>query len=228
MDQVKRHIIGAPLRRKFAWLIFTAVGLTLLALSLMSLRSLHKHASLGMYQNQACVGIGVALRNGIDLRKYDLDARTVDRSSGWQDVGQHKCATGTVVTQQAAGADGSGSASGYQLGADVVYFKTADAAYQYAEKVHNPTQSWGLDQEGQRNGIPQTSLFTFIHTDVPEPYFDAYTVRGNALMALSLPCTMTGQTDMAQSLNNCQVTAEKTLREFADTVQSNLSKNELF
>ena len=77
----------------------------------------------------------------------------------------------------------------YNLGASVSYFSSNEEALKFAEENLNPLRYWGVDQEGQKNGIPQTSLFTFIVNDAKSPYFDAYTVKANAVLRVSLPCS---------------------------------------
>jgi len=79
----------------------------------------------------------------------------------------------------------------YYMGATVTYFATNKEALKYAEEKLNPLRYWGVNEEGQKAGIPQTSKFTFIVTDESVPYFDAYTVKGNAVLRVSLPCSST-------------------------------------
>ncbi len=76
----------------------------------------------------------------------------------------------------------------YEMGASVSYFSTNEAAEKFAEEKLNPLRYWGVDEDGQNKGIPQTSHFTFIVTDEKVPYFDAYTVKANAVLRVSLMC----------------------------------------
>jgi hypothetical protein len=153
-------------------------------------QELNKYKILSQSSNQACVGLGISLENGANLSPFKFDAQSMARSGEWGEVGQHKCNTGVVVTKYTQNGYGSSETEGYELGANVIYFKDAKAAYKYADKVHNPTRYWSIDEEGEKQNIPQTSLFTFIVNDVKEPYFDSYTVRDKALVTLSLPCNM--------------------------------------
>ena len=74
------------------------------------------------------------------------------------------------------------------MGASVSYFASTKEAYKFAEEKINPLRYWGIDEEGQNNDNPQTSLFTFVVNDEKIPYFDAYTVKRNAVVRVSLPC----------------------------------------
>lgn len=76
----------------------------------------------------------------------------------------------------------------YYSGATVSYFASNADAEKYAEQKVNPLRYWSVDERGQQNGIPQTSHFSFIVTDEDKPYFDAYTVKANAILRVSLPC----------------------------------------
>ncbi|HUP26374.1 MAG TPA: hypothetical protein VM124_01865 [Candidatus Limnocylindrales bacterium] len=201
-----------------ASIVAIAAGLMLICYVM----KLQKYERLSTSSNQACIGIGIALKHGIELKHFDFDARgLVDPGQG--KVAQYKCSVGTVVTKEWHNPDGSGGSEGYELGSDVLYFSNPESAYRFAEKVENPLHSWGIDQEGQAKGIPQTSLFTYLVTDAAEPYFEAYTVRDNAVMHISLPCPMPKNISNPDEIfGNCQATAEKVLREFAETVQHNL------
>lgn len=100
----------------------------------------------------------------------------------------YKCTNGQVTTAREIHGKSIGE---YELGASVMYFATNEAAERYAEKNINPLRYWGVDEEGQQNNIPQTSRFTFIVSEEGESdpsYFDAYTVKANAVLRVSLPC----------------------------------------
>jgi hypothetical protein len=161
-------------RRTYVFVVLLAVVSILIY---RHLSKLQKYEQLSEFPNQACVGIGVALENGLTFTSHDIDAKSLLPFNNFGSIGQHKCNIKKVVTSQKSYPDGSSESSGYELGADVLYFKSPDAAYEYAESFENKNYSWGVDEEGQRNGIPQTSLFTYIFADTAEPYFEAYTVQ---------------------------------------------------
>jgi hypothetical protein len=193
-----------------------------------------KFGKLAAYPNQACVGVGTALKNGIRLKHYTFDAHsnigplvnTHSAPAGF--VGQHSCSIGTVVTKITKNKDGTSTSSGYELGAVVQYFKNADIAKKYAATTVNHTHSWSVDEAGVKQNIPQTSLFTFIVTNTVEPYFDSYTVRGSTVILQSLPCPMSSQLTNDQNFDVCNKVAQKVLKEYADTVQQNLQKKSIF
>ncbi len=96
----------------------------------------------------------------------------------------------------------------YNLGAHVLYFSSNEEAVKFAEEKINPLRYWGVDEEGQKQGIPQTSKFTFIVSDEKVPYFDAYTVKANAVLRVSLPC---GDPDVKNGGVACYAEAQATL-----------------
>jgi phosphate/sulfate permease len=76
---------------------------------------------------------------------------------------------------------------GYPLGATVSYFSSNKAAEAYANNKLNPLRYWSDDGTVS----VQNKNYTFIVTDESEPYFDAYRVRANAVVRVSLPCKTT-------------------------------------
>lgn len=225
-----KQVTLTPRIKKIIWIVLAIVLALLLT---REFDNLNRYKRLGSYPNLACVGIGVALRDGLDIKHYDFEAKVIaDNPSGhYGGVGQHKCTTGTVITDSKSSADGSGYAEGYQLGADVLYFKDAAAAYRFAEETANPSRSWGVDEAGSRSGIKQDkTLFTYIVTDVAEPYFEAYTVRDNAAINIQLPCAVPADpnADLSPVFDACDDAAQRILKTFADSVQNKLQKEPLF
>jgi hypothetical protein len=191
-----------------------------------------RFGKLASYPNQACVGIGVALRNGVPLKHYSFDAHSnvspifERHSDGF--LGRHTCTIDMSVVKQTKNKNGTVTTQGYQLGATVQYFNSSAAALNFARDKANPARSWSVDEAGVKKNIPQTSLFTFIATTVPEPYFDSYTVRDAALVRLTMPCAMPASLSKDQNFDNCNKTAQKTLQDFAEVVQQNLREQKLF
>lgn len=72
----------------------------------------------------------------------------------------------------------------YPFGATVMYFSNNEAAEKYANEKLNPLRYWGEDGSNE----VQDKNYTFLVTDEKEPYFDAYRVRANAVLRVSLPC----------------------------------------
>lgn len=118
----------------------------------------------------------------------------------------YKCLTGeTVAAKEIHGK----FIDEYELGARVSYFSSNHEAEKFAEEQLNPLRFWGVDEEGQRNNIPQTSRFTFIIGDEKIPYFDAYTVKANAVLRVSLPC---GDPDVMNGGVACYAEADAILQ----------------
>ncbi len=74
--------------------------------------------------------------------------------------------------------------NGYSLGAVVSYFSSNETAETYAKEKLNPLRYWSDDG----SDVIQNKNYTFLVTDEKESYFDAYRVRANAVVRVSLPC----------------------------------------
>lgn len=181
------------------------------------LKTLQLKARLASIPNQACISIGVALQNKLDLRHYDMSATSSVSKETPEPNGAvtgYKCEIGTVIT-----ASTENEQSGYPLGSVVTYFKDSFSAEMSANEGLNKQRSWSVDEEGAKNGFKQSSLFTYIITDVSEPYFEAYTVRDNAIISITLPCSMSFQNDKNKAFDECKKSAQKILQESAQKIQ---------
>ena len=169
------------------------------------------YKTLTSVPNQACVG----LSNGVISNKA---VNIIAKSSLKQNNADNMTAAFTCYTGQgvdAATIQGKHIGS-YLFGAQALYFKDAAAAKQYAAKKVNPLRYWGVNQAGQDAGIPQTSIFSFIVIGGPiPPYYDAYTVSGNAVLRISLPC---GDTDVSQGGVACYAEAQSAIETFARSI----------
>jgi hypothetical protein len=223
-----------PLKRVIKVFLFCVVLVIVVGFIYLLQRHIEQVGRLSAYPNQACVGIGTALKSGVSLHHYDLDARshvgplfnTHSAPSGF--IGRQTCSIGVVVTKQTKAPNGSSTQEGYELGATVLYFNSSQAAKNFAAKTLNLTHSWSVDAAGVKNNIPQTSLFTYIVTNTSEPYFDSYTIRDKAAVTLTLPCAMSSARTADQNFDVCNTTAQKVLKDFADTVQANLKSSPIF
>jgi hypothetical protein len=166
------------------YVVVVAVALAAL-FGILGTSLLYKQAELiGKYEllekidNQACRYLDgqVAVNGGFDLEA----SAPKDRPKL-----VYKCTTGEMTGAKVIHGK---PIDAYEFGASVQYFSSNEAAIKYAEEKVNPLRYWGVDEEGQKNGIPQTSRFTFIVTDEKVPYFDAYTVKATAVLRVSLPC----------------------------------------
>lgn len=89
---------------------------------------------------------------------------------------------------------------GYSLGATVRYFSSNEAAEKYANEMLNPLRYWSEDGSDEI----QDKNYTFLVTDEKEPYFDAYRVRANAVVRVSLLCK-------SKSFDTCDMQANQLL-----------------
>jgi hypothetical protein len=163
-------------------------------------------------QNQACIGLG---KGAITFKPVDIKAKfNLPDSNPEGKTVEFTCLTNQSTEK--ATIHGKEIAA-YEFGAYATYFKDNAAATKFAEQKVNSLRFWGVDQAGQQAGIPQTSLFTFIVSDVPAPYYDAYTVKDNALVRISLPC---GDNDVSRGGVACYAEAESSLNTFADSIET--------
>ncbi len=185
MARAKKNKSGLSIKKQYTLplgvviiVLFTMLG-SLVVLFTRQTETIGKYELLEKIDNQACRYLdkqkGV---HGI-FKLYDDAPKNKPKLV-------YKCTTGELT--KAKEIHGK-SIDAYQLGASVSYFSTNEEAIKFAEEKLNPLRFWGVDAEGQRNGIPQTSRFTFMVTDEQTPYFDAYTVKANAVLRVSLPCT---------------------------------------
>jgi hypothetical protein len=191
---------------------YALICLLVAAIAVLIYMVISQNSQLDMYGvmtkfNPACGGLNVAFINEYDIYPANpsLNASSkLYKSDKYDRTISFHCGIGVIT--QAATIQGK-HIDGYELGADVTYFKSQKDAENYADKVINPMRYWGVNPEGQ-DGIPQTSLFTFIvsdkaiFSDPKRAVFDAYSVKGNTLVRISLPCSFTGK-NRAQSFEKC-------------------------
>ncbi len=186
---------------KTSLLLAIVASLALVIIGVMAVMLNKQANTLGMYElienidNQACRYLdNQPAVNG----RFDL---TMDAPAGEPRL-VYECYTGELNKSR----DIHGKSIGqYEKGASVAYFATNQEALTFAEQQLNPLRYWGVDEAGQQANIPQTSKFTFIVTDEKVPYFDAYTVKANAVLRISLPC------DNTEDIKACQTQAEAML-----------------
>jgi hypothetical protein len=206
------------LPKQLKFVLLAVIGILVVFLLLQQTTKWSRLNYMAGIPNQACRGVSEALKLGFTLDEPNIEATSsvFTGRSRYKQVAQYKCNTGTFVTGSEKHPDGSKSKRGYSLGADVIYFRDNAAAYSYAEDIVNPTRYWGVDTEGQKNNIPQTSLFTFLETAVEEPYFDSYTVRDNRVFSLKMSCDVTKAELSDDTLSSCHQNAEAALKAFAE------------
>jgi hypothetical protein len=113
-------------------------------------------------------------------------------------------------------------AGGNSLVASAFYLRTPADAANFA-KQYNSYRSWSVDDAGVKAGIPQTSLFTYIVTDVDKPYVLAYTVKDSALLDLTFPCNMAVSADKNVAFDICNKLAQKVIKQYGDKVHAHLA-----
>ncbi len=140
--------------------------------------------------NQACLGLGDSKWQTNYLNSFTLDAKQtfVENSSGSPRL-VTVCKIGGNTKAVTVGANvAQVDKDGLDFGAQVIYFKTAKAASQYGDKVINPQRYWTVPNGSLTADLPMWHYFYSYVFDGHFPYFDAYAVKGNAVMRVTLPC----------------------------------------
>ncbi len=161
-----------------------------------------RYGALSNQSNQACMGISAATASG-----FEIDTQTLYATSELKDgesndpLANQKCIVrGTTKDEEIHGK----KIKSYSYGADVTYFKDAETAKNYADTNLNPLRYWSPDES--------YTYYTFLVTHQDKAYFDAYSVKDNAVIRISLPCGEEEITD--ESLSTCQLQAERTIAVF--------------
>jgi len=177
-----------------------------------------KYKMLSKISNVACLGLSTAINGDYELNSANPHINATNQlyqSDEFNRTTGYHCGIGLIT--QAMTIHGK-SIEGYEMGADVTYFKDPESAKNYAEKKINPLRYWGVGPEPEE-GIPQTGLFTFfvsdgaIYSDPDRAIFDAYSVKGNALLRISLPCAFLGK-NTTESFEACPGSMDDILKHF--------------
>lgn len=161
-----------------------------------------RYSSLGNQSNQACLGISVATASGFKVGTTTLYATSElkDGSSDDPSANQKCIVAGNTQDEKIHGK----SIKSYNFGADVTYFVDSVAAKNYADTNINPLRYWSPD--------PSYTYYTFLVTHRDKMYFDAYSVKDNAVMRISLPCNQDEKSD--KNMDSCLLQAERTIAVF--------------
>lgn len=181
-------------------LVVTLIVVTWLFANMSS--EISRYRSLGNQSNQACLGVSAATASGfnVDTKTLYVTSELKDGSSDNPTANQKCIIAGTTQDEVIQGK----SIKSYSFGADVTYFKNNQEAQDYANNSINPLRYWSPD-------ISNT-YYTFLVTHRDEVYFDAYSVKDNAVMRISLPCNDDEKSN--KNISACQLQAERTLAVF--------------
>lgn len=165
-----------------AWVISTIVLLVALCIALIAgvtkqAHIINHYESIAQLDNQACRYLS---NRGEDYRVNGGFTLNVDAKDSEAKL-TYYCLTGDYSKDKTIH---SKPITGYAFGATVKYFSSEEAAENYAKEKLNPLRYWRDDDV---NRI-QDKNYTFIVTDEKQPYFDAYRVRKNAVVRVSLQC----------------------------------------
>lgn len=161
-----------------------------------------RYSSLSNQSNQACLGISVASNSGFKINTDTLYATSELKDGSTDDptVNQKCIVGGSTQDENIQGKP----IKSYNFGADVTYFTDSVAAKKYADSKVNPLRYWSPDSS--------YTYYTFLVTHRDQLYFDAYAVKDNAIMRVSLPCNNNEKTNA--NANNCILQAERTIAVF--------------
>ena len=157
--------------------LLTALSTALLVGLVKQTDTLSKYELLSHLDNQACRYLA---DRGSDSRisgGFELHTDAMESEAKLT----YYCYTGDRTTDKTIHGK---PISGYPLGASVVYFSSNKVAESYATEKLNPLRYWSDDGTEEI----QNKNYIFLVTDEEKPYFDAYRVRANAVVRVSLPC----------------------------------------
>jgi hypothetical protein len=77
--------------------------------------------------------------------------------------------------------------NGLDFGAQVIYFESDQKASAYADSVVNPQRFWSEPNNDLTKEVPANKYFTS-YVDGSIFYFDAYAVKENKVLRVTLPC----------------------------------------
>lgn len=175
--------------------LLTALSTALLVGLVKQADTLSKYELVSQLDNQACRYL--ADRDSDSRINGGFELHTDAKESGAKLT--YYCYTGDRTTDKTIHGKQIG---GYVLGASVVYFSSKQAAETYAKEKLNPLRYWSEDGSKEI----QDKNYTFLVTDEEKPYFDAYRVRANAVVRVSLPCN-------SNDFEACQTQANKLLNQ---------------
>ncbi len=187
----KKNIL--PMRLTTIIVLLVALSTALIVGIARQTSIISQYESLGHLDNQACRYLA---NRGEDFRVNGGFTLNTDAKKSEAKI-TYYCNTGDDVKARTIHGK---PISGYTLGATVKYFSSNEAAETYAKETLNPLRYWSDDGSSEI----QNKNYTFIVTDEKAPYFDAYRVRANAVVRVSLRCK-------SKDASTCDVQAHKLL-----------------
>jgi hypothetical protein len=155
--------------------------------------------------NQACRGLDAAipklselnfggLRASQQMLPADTDGKFLT----------YRCSIGLNTKQAVAGKDvAEVDSQGYEMGAEVSYFTSAEKAEAFASSRLNPQRYWTVPNDALNEQVGMWHYFTSYILSASPVYFDSYAVRGNAVVRLSLPCASDKATADTPEVQKC-------------------------
>jgi len=162
-----------------------------------------RHKALENQSNQACIGVSIASNSGLEIDTNTLVATsTLIEGSDLGVTANQRCVVGGSTENESI--QGKKIAS-YNFGAEVIYFDTNEAAENYANTKLNPLRYWSPDATNTN--------YTFVVTHTENDYFDSYSVKDNAVMRISLPCSES-DSGVDELMKDCMLQADRTISLF--------------
>lgn len=197
----KAHSVRRPtlhISRRFFWgliLLAALVGATTMCIlqqrtiGILNKKVRQQAALMGM-PNQACAGLNTINTAGLALTPtlINLTAKQTLQADADGKIATFTCTTGQNTKPAVVGKDVAAiDSEGIEMGAEVMYFDSAEHADVYHQKVINPLRYWGVPNGELMAGVPQLQYFvSYVFGD--PVYFDAYAVKGNVIARVTLPC----------------------------------------
>lgn len=146
--------------------------------------------------NQACMGL-TASKTTPPPSITNLVATQTVQDGAYGTVATFSCTIGQNTKPAVAGKEvAEVDKKGIEMGATVMYFESTGQADKYHQQVINPLRYWGVPNGDLTDNVPSFKYFVSYVFGNPV-YFDAYAIKGNAIVRITLPCGST-DTDAAK------------------------------
>lgn len=180
-----------------------------------------RQKSFSEMANQACLGVrSVPENKAISITRLTA-ARNLSDDNTDGIVANFNCSIGQNSKDAVKGMEVAAvDSNGREMGAEVIYFNTSEQADKYHQANINPQRYWSVPNESLTSDIPSFKYFTSYVFGNPL-YFDAYAVKGNTILRVTLPCDETSKETQDKCTGDSvgNGAAVETLRAFANSIE---------
>lgn len=151
-------------------------------------RQLSRQQAFAKTPNQACLGLKQVKEMTYSPVISNLVAHQELATANADGlVASFRCTTGQNTKQSVQGQEvAKVDSDGREMGAEVLYFASASQADKYHQTKLNKLRYWSVPNNNLTADVPYFKYFT---SYVGKPfYFDAYAVKKNVIVRVTLPC----------------------------------------